>query len=125
MAVANFANESCASGGVKPNDPLVFTCEIYGAVLLRVVLPTGDQEIISLGDTINDIALPTGFTALSSTITEIDDFTRNFNLTLLIDRASRLKGGEITCDDTTLRVSVKKKCIFGKLCSSFKVLVTL
>ena len=57
-AVANFSNEECATGGVKPSEPLLFTCEIYGVVLLRVVVSAGDQEIISVGDTATDVALP-------------------------------------------------------------------
>ena len=113
--MAKFTNEACTSGGVEQSDPLLFTCKIYGAVLLRVVLPTGDQEIISLGDTAADVDLPTGFTAVSLDITEIDDSTRNFNLTLSIDRASHLKGGNITCDDTTSSKTAMAICPLGKL----------
>ena len=109
-AVAYFTNEACVAGGVKPSDPLLFTCKVYGVVLLRVVLPTGDQEIISVGDTAADVALPSGYNAMSLGITEIDDSTRNFHLTLSIDRASRLAGGEITCDDTTSRKQAKAGC---------------
>ena len=64
-AVANFSNEACTTGGVKPSEPLLFTCEVYGAALLRVVLPTGDQEVISVGDTAADIALLAGVTAVA------------------------------------------------------------
>ena len=114
-AVANFINEACATGGVKPSDPLLFTCEVNGTVLLRVVLPTGDQEIISVGDTVDDVALPDGFTAVSLDTTIIDDSTRNFNLTLSIDRAFHLEGGNITCDDTTPRKIAMAGCLIGKL----------
>ena len=100
---------------MKQTDTLLFTCEVYEAVLLRVVLPTGDQEIISVGDTVTDVALPTGFTAVSLDITEIDDSTRNFNLTLSIDRASHLKGGNIKCDDTTPTNIAMAGCLLGKL----------
>ena len=113
--MANFLNEACATGGVKPSDPLLFTCEVYETVLLRVVLPTGDQEIISAGDNVADVALPTGFTAESLDITEIDDSTRNFNLIISIDSASFLKGGEIKCDDTTSRKEAMARCPIGKL----------
>ena len=65
------------AGGVKPSQPLLFTCEVHGIALLRVVLPTGDQEIISIGDTTADVALPAGFTAVFVNITEIDESTRN------------------------------------------------
>ena len=115
LAVAKFTNETCASGGVESFDPLLFTCKIYLAVLLRVVLPTGDQEIISVGDTADDVTLPPGFTAVSLDITEIDESKRNFNLTLSIDRAYRLKGGEITCDNTTSKKEDKAGCLIGKL----------
>ena len=113
--MANFINEACATGGVKPSDPLLFTCEVYGTVLLRVVLPTDDQEIISVGDTVADVNLPNGFTAVSLDITEIDDSTRNFYLTLSIDRASRLKGGNITCDNATSANEAMAGCPIGKL----------
>ena len=114
-AVANFINEACATGGVKPSDPLLFNCEVNGAVLLQVRLPTGDQETISVGDTAADVALPTGFTAVSLDITEIDDSTRNFNLTLSIDRAFRLEGGNITCDNSTSLNTAMDECLIGKL----------
>ena len=113
--MANFTNKAWTTGGVRPSDPFLFTCKIYGAVLLRVVLPTGDQEIISVGDTAADVALPTGFAAVSLDITEIDDSTRNFNLTLSIDRASRLKGGNITCDNSTSMKTAMAICPLGKL----------
>ena len=120
LAVAKFTDEECAAGGVKPSEPLQFTCKIYGVVLLRVVLPTGDQEIISVGDTAAAVALPAGFTAVSLDITEIDESTRNFNLTLSIDSASHLEGGDITCDDTTPKKVAKAGCriIIGKLSST-------
>ena len=108
--MANFTNKECATGGVRPFEPLLFTCEVNGAVLLRVMLPAGDQEIISVGDTPADVALPMGFTAVSLDITEIDNSTRNFKLTLSIESASLLNGGEITCDNTTSRNQAKAKC---------------
>ena len=109
-AMAYFTNEACVTGGVRPSDPLLFTCKVYGVVLLRVVIPTGEMDIISVGDTAADVALPTGFTAVSLDITEIDDSTRNFHLTLSFDRTSRLAGGEITCDDTTPKKEAKAGC---------------
>ena len=113
-AVAYFTNEACVTGGVRPSEPLLFTCKVYGIVVLRVRLPTGDQEIISLGDTTTDVALPTGFAAVSLDIREIDDSTRNYNLTLSIDSASRLKGGNITCDDTTPGNVTEARCPISK-----------
>ena len=113
--MANFSNEACATGGVKPSDPLLFTCEVNGAILLRVKLSTGDQEIISLGDTPADVDLPPGFTTVSLDIIEIDNSRRNFHLTLSIDNASLLKdGNNITCDDTTPRRTATAICPIGK-----------
>ena len=112
--MAGFLSESCTTGGVKPTDPLLFVCEVYGAVLLRVVLPTGNQEIISNGDTAATVDLPPGFTAVYLDITEVDHSRRNFNLTLSIDSASRLNGGQITCDDTFSRKAVARCPIIGK-----------
>ena len=117
--MADFTNQACVTGGVKPSDPLSFTCEVNEAVLLRVEVPSGNQEIISLGDTAADVALPTGFTAVSLNITEIDESTRNFSLTLSIDSASLLEGGNITCDDTTPKKVAKAGCPIGKLSSTY------
>ena len=113
--MASFTNEACATGGVNPTDPLLFTCTLNGAILLRLVLPTGDQEILSVGDTADDVTLPIGFTAVSLNITEIDESTRNFNLSIFIANASLLGGDEITCDDTTSTNAVKAGCPIGKL----------
>ena len=113
---------------MKPSEPLLFTCEVNGAALLRVVLPTGDHEVISVGDTAADIVLPAGFTAVSLDIIEIDESTRNFNLILSIDSASLLNGGEIKCDDTTSRNEAKAKCpVIGELSSHllFPTIATL
>ena len=114
--MATFTNEACATG-VNPTDPLLFTCEVNGAILLRLVLPTGDMEIVSVGDTAADIALPTGFTAVSLDITEIDRSKRNFHLTISIANASLLGSGEITCDNTTSMKAAKAGCPIGKLFS--------
>ena len=124
--MASFTNEACATGGVNPTDPLLFTCEVNGAALLRLVLPTGDQEITSIGDTADDISLPTGFTAVSLDITEIDDSKRNFNLTISIANAHLLGGGEITCDDTTSKNQASARCpIIGKLKSPSNICINL
>ena len=113
-AVARFINESCAAGGINPTDPLLFTCELYGAVLLRVILPSGDQEIVSIGDSAADVEMPHGFTAVSLDIIEIDNSLRNFSLSLSIANASLLDGGEITCDDTTQKKTAKAGCPIGE-----------
>ena len=117
--MARFTNESCTTGGVRPTDPILFNCELYEAFLLRVVLPSGDQEIISVGDTVDDVFLPPGFTAVSLDITEIDNFRKNFNLTLSVASASLLGGGEITCDDATSRKRAGARC---PIISKFKLL---
>ena len=119
--MASFRNESCATGGVNPTDPLLFTCEVYGVILLRIVLPTGEQEIVSVGDTADDVSLPIGFIAVSLNIMEINESTRNFYLSISIANAFLLGGDEITCDDTTSKNAVKAGCPIGKLSSpSFK-----
>ena len=57
--MAHFSNYTCTLDGATPADPLLFTCQVYEDVLLQVVFPTGDQEIISVGDTATDVALST------------------------------------------------------------------
>ena len=121
--MAKFTNEACESGGVSPTDQLTFNCNVDGAVILRIVFPTGDQEIISLGDTTDDVVLPPGFTAVSLDITEIDVSRRNFSLTLSIDHAFYLKGGSITCDDSTSRKIAMAGCQIGKFSLSICSLI--
>ena len=99
--MASFSDARCTAGGVCRNDPLVFACEVNDAIGLRVILPSGEQEYISVGDKTSNIVLPAGFTADTLFITPVDTFTRNFSLTLSIEKASLLNGGQITCDDTS------------------------
>ena len=74
------------------------------------MLPTGDSERMSLGDTVADVALPAGFTAVSLDISESHSFTRNIFLTLSVANATLLDGGEIICDDTW-RTAVMAGCL--------------
>ena len=98
-----------------PTDSLLFTCELSEVALLRVVLPTGDQEVMSIGETISYIALPAGFNAVSLNIKEIDEITRTFSLKISIVNASLLGGGEMRCDDTTLFNTAVSGCqLYGK-----------
>ena len=108
--MARFNDSRCSAGGVRATDPLFFSCELNEVSLLRVVLSTGDQEIISLGDTADNVDLPAGFTAVFLNITETNGDTRNFSLTLYITSASILDCGEIRCDDTTGKSMVMAGC---------------
>ena len=109
-AVASFSDARCTAGGVCPNDPLVFTCEVNDAALLRVTLPTGEHESVSFGDSANDLVLPAGFTADSLVITPVGDFTRNISLTLSIEKAALLNGGQITCTDISINIRAMAGC---------------
>ena len=116
-AVARFANKQCANRGVKPTDSLLFTCELNGVFLLRVLLPNGAQEVASLGDTVHSISLPHGFTPVSFNISARNESRRNFSLSIFIENASLLDGGEIKCDDSTFRLNAmaSARCPLGKL----------
>ena len=114
-SVAGFTNEACNTDGVKPSYPLIFICEIYEAFLLRIVLPTGDQEIITLGDETDYITLPPGFTAVSLTLRETEQFRGNFSITIYVESASHLRGGNITCDDTSSRKRATAGCTIGNV----------
>ena len=103
-AVASFSDARCTAGGVCPNDPLVFTCGVKNTLVLQVALPTGYREHAAIGDTANSVVLPAGFKADSLIITPIDIYTNNFTLTLSIENASLLNGGQIICDDAILRL---------------------
>ena len=102
--MANFSDARCTAGGVCPSDPLIFTCEVNDTFGMRVTLPTGEHEIISIGDKSNHVVLPAGFTADSLVIT-LKNYTRNLSLTLSIENASLLNGGQISCDDITQNVA--------------------
>ena len=118
-SVASFNDTRCNIGGVCSTDPLLFTCEFYHVAGIRVRLPNGEQEGISKGNTANDIALPAGYTATSLVITEIDEFSRNFHLTLNIANASLLNGSEIMCDDF-VGDAVMAACLLRSTCKSNK-----
>ena len=98
--MASFNDSRCTAGCVCSNYSLLFTCKLYHVAGITVRLPNGEQEGISLGDTAADVALPAGYNA-SLVITEIDEFSRDFHLTLYIANASLLNGGGIRCDDPT------------------------
>ena len=114
--MAYFNDSRCAAGGVCSTDPLLFTCELNEVFILRVVLPHGDQEVISLGDTAASVALPVGFTAEALNITNIDENKRKFSLTLYITNASLLNDGQMRCDNASPEiVTVMAGCpLLGK-----------
>ena len=116
-AVASFSDDRCKTDGVCPSDPLTFTCEINGALSLRVELPNSHDDTVTLKNGPEDVDLPDGFTAVTLSIIEITDSSRNFTLTLSIAEASLLAGGEIRCDDTTPNNVAMAGCpIMGKSC---------
>ena len=109
--MANFSDARCALGGVCPNDPLIFTCELHDVVLLMLTLPTGYIEVASLGDTADDVSLPNGFTAHSLVVEEIDVTSRNIALIL---NATLLNGGQIRCGDSVNIVAMAGCPLAGK-----------
>ena len=115
-AVASFSDPRCEADGVCPSDPLTFTCEINGAVLLRVVFPDDEQAILSVGSDLDDVVLPDGFAINDLVIREVSG-GRDFVLTFSITSASLLNGGEIRCDDTfDANVAMAGCPILGKSC---------
>ena len=88
----------CEDNCVYSTDPLLFTCELIGVILLQVKFPNGYTEPVSDGDTIQSVELPAGFSAVSLNIFK-NKYTRNITLKLVIVNASLLDGGEIICDD--------------------------
>ena len=109
-SVASFNDSRCSAGGVCSTDPILFTCELKNVFYLRLMLPTGHQEAIGLGDSVATINLPAGFAAVSLNISLIDESTRNISLTLSIANASLLDDGEIRCVDTVRRNVVMAGC---------------
>ena len=100
VSMASFNDSRCESGGVDPTDPLLFTCELNEVPILQIVVPTGNYEYVSIGDTTATIHLPSGFIAVSLNMSAVSENTRNISVTLLIVNASLLDGGVIRCDDT-------------------------
>ena len=117
--MASFSDDRCGADGVCSSDPLTFTCEINGVAVLQVVLPISEPEIVSHLHTREGLNedLPDGFTAVTLNITEIDNSSRDFVLTLSITNASLLAGGEIRCDDATGNNVAMAGCpVLGKSC---------
>ena len=119
--MASFNDERCTKSCVKSTDPLLFTCELSNVIGLRVILPNGVQEVMSIGDNVNgpeSVVLfeSDGFIAVSLNImTVMDKIEKKVSLTLSIANASLLDGGEIICDDTTPRNKVMAGCpVCGK-----------
>ena len=100
-SVAWFNDSRCVAGGVCPNDPLLFTCQLKDIIALRIVLPSGIEEVVSLSDTPTDVNLPAGFTVASSVVSDVNENSKMYKLTISIANASLLDGGEIICDDIT------------------------
>ena len=88
----------CEDNCVYSTDPLLFTCELNRVALLRVLFPNGYHEPVGIGDTIQSVTLPAGFSAVS--LNKINTYTYNINLKFLIANASLLDGGKIICDDS-------------------------
>ena len=107
--MASFNDTRCVAGGVSLDDPLVFTCEISNAYILRVGLSNCYQDYIYLGSTADSLYLPAGFTA-ESLVTTKTYYGGNFSLTLSVANASLLNGGQITCDDSTSQNQVMAGC---------------
>ena len=86
--------------------------------LLSVVLPTGDQETIAVGDTAADVALPLGFIAISLNITTLNISTRNYSLTIaIIMNASLLNGGATGCNGGYISNVVMARCPLASMFS--------
>ena len=104
------------AGGVCPNDPLLFTCQLKDIIALRIVLPSGIQEVVSLSNTPTDVNLPAGFTVASLGVSDVNGNSILYKLTISIANASLLDGGEIICDDITQRKVAVARCpLVGKL----------
>ena len=112
--MASFNDSRCSTIGVCSSDPILFTCELKEVILLRVVLPTGDQEFISVGNIVSTIDLPAGFATVSLDMSEINECRRNISLTFSIAIASLLDYGYIRCDDTQKNVVTARCPLLGK-----------
>jgi hypothetical protein len=122
-STAYFNNSRCAAGGVCATDPLLFTCQLNGVALLRVVLPTGYHESMSIGDTADDVVLPSGFTAeLLNIYYDDKNSARNISLTLSVVNATLLACGKIRCENEDMgEIVVKAGCpLLGKLLRTYK-----
>ena len=110
--MAWFNDSRCVAGGVCPNDPLLFTCQLKYIIALRIVLSSGIQEVVSLSDTPTDVSLPAGFNVASLVVSDVNE---NSKLTISIANASLLDGGEIICDDMVYRKVAEARCpLVGK-----------
>ena len=105
--VVNFNDTRCADGGsVCPTDSLLFTCTGNETITLalRVILPSGDELIVTSSGAVIAIGdLSDGFSVESTNVAVNDGGTSfNYTLSLSIDNASLLAGGVIICNDNTI-----------------------
>ena len=107
----------CEDNCVYSTDPLLFTCELIGVFILRVKFPNGDFEPVGVGDTLQSVAPPAGFSAVSLNILK-NKYTFNITLKLVIVNASLLDGKEIICDDS-IPESGNKVTAGCRLCGKF------
>ena len=107
----------CEDNCVYSTDPLLFTCELNRVAHLRFKFPNGYHESVGIGDILQSVALPAGFSAVSLNILE-NKYTINITLKLLIANASLLDGGEIICDDS-IPESGNKVTAGCRLCGKF------
>ena len=84
------------------------------------MLPIGDKDIVSTGDTPAGITLPVGFHAVSLDITDLEHNTykRNIAITLSLVNVFLLEGGETRCDDTMGNAVMAACSIAGELTNS-------
>ena len=97
---ASFDDPRCGMDErVCPNDPLLFTCTVTGSddSLAAVTLPSEEIVLILSDNTtsVGEEGLPVGVRVHSHDA--VDDGTRNYTLTLAIDRASILNGNNVVC----------------------------
>ena len=98
-------------GFAQINDPLLSTCQLKDNIItLRIVLPSGIQEVVSLSDSPTDVRLPAGFTVASLVVSDVNENSILYKLTISIANTSLLDGGEIICDDMTQRKVAVARC---------------
>ena len=86
---------------VCPTDPLLFTCIVSDSPIvdITVTFPSGDEIDLTVENMITG-DLPDGVHVKSHNVTI--DGTFNYVLTLSIESASLLNGGEIRCDTNAI-----------------------
>ena len=110
LVEAKFNDTRCDGDGVCSNDPLLFTCAVYGSLADHARIVLSSQYWVEL-DQFNNTreSLPPGIFLHWKNAIDVNG-TGNFFMVLAIKRVSLLNGNAIMCNSESTGGSREAKC---------------